>query len=142
MVVCFCNRYFAALRAHPEKYIYTRHEIGAWLKRLRQPNNNEESVSGAVLTTRVAKPISLFLITNSHLDYTCLLMRYAFGDQWPQLFDLTLTYSRKPDFFNSKTPLFGVFILFCYFNCVRKWRVKRLINCFGFHPVGDVSVYS
>jgi len=43
------------------------------------------------------------MITQSHVDYTKFLMQYALSDDWLDLFNLTITNAKKPDFF-SATP--------------------------------------
>ena len=58
----------------------------------------------------------LFLLTNSHSDYTELLMRFAFGSAWRDLFDIVIVKGGKPSFFaeNRETRPF-----------------LRLVNAFG-----------
>jgi len=48
--------------------------------------------------------IKLFLITNSSPDYTELVMKYAFGEKFHELFDVVVVNARKPYFFNSEIP--------------------------------------
>ncbi|MBK8098348.1 MAG: HAD-IG family 5'-nucleotidase [Planctomycetes bacterium] len=55
----------------------------------------------------------LFLATNSEWHYTEPMMRYAFdrylvGAGWRSLFDLVITQSRKPSFFDGNRPFFDV----------------------------------
>ena len=56
----------------------------------------------------------LLLITNSDWGYTDALMRHAFdphlpkGLTWRDLFDLAIVSARKPDFFESRSPVFEV----------------------------------
>jgi len=56
----------------------------------------------------------LLLITNSEWPYTDALMRYAYdrhlprGGTWRDLFDLVMVSARKPEFFQSLSPVFEV----------------------------------
>ncbi len=56
----------------------------------------------------------LLLITNSEWDYTRSMMEYAFdqflpdGMTWRSLFDIVIVSARKPAFFSTRSPLFGV----------------------------------
>jgi len=56
----------------------------------------------------------LLLITNSDWGYTDALMRHSFdphlprGLTWRDLFDLVIVSARKPDFFESRSPVFEV----------------------------------
>lgn len=56
----------------------------------------------------------LLLITNSEWDYTWRIMSYAFdrflpdGMTWKSLFDVIIVAARKPEFFQSRQPLFEV----------------------------------
>lgn len=45
----------------------------------------------------------LFLLTNSHLDYTQTVMSYLLGN-WLSYFDIVVTASQKPAFFTEKNP--------------------------------------
>lgn len=55
----------------------------------------------------------LFLATNSEWHYTKPMMEFAFDRHlgkgaWEQLFELTIVQSRKPSFFDSSSPFFGI----------------------------------
>jgi HAD superfamily 5'-nucleotidase-like hydrolase len=56
----------------------------------------------------------LVLITNSEIDYTAAMMRYAFDRflpgqmTWRDLFALSVCGARKPEFFESRAPLLEV----------------------------------
>lgn len=56
----------------------------------------------------------LLLITNSEWPYTDALMRYSYdpylprGGTWRDLFDLVIVSARKPEFFESRSPVFEV----------------------------------
>jgi HAD superfamily 5'-nucleotidase-like hydrolase len=56
----------------------------------------------------------LFILTNSHFEYTKLLMDYAINPylqrhkSWMDLFDYTITGARKPKFFYEKADFFKV----------------------------------
>lgn len=48
---------------------------------------------------------TVFLLTNSDIDYTNLLMNYAVGEHWPEMFDMVVCAAGKPGFFKSEEPL-------------------------------------
>ena len=55
----------------------------------------------------------LFLATNSEWHYTKPMMEFTFDrflgkGAWEQLFELTIVQSRKPSFFDSASPFFGI----------------------------------
>lgn len=55
----------------------------------------------------------LFLATNSEWHYTKPMMEFTFdrflgNGAWEQLFELTIVQSRKPSFFDSASPFFGI----------------------------------
>ena len=77
------GNYFRSIRNNPEKYIYKRPDVRQWLEKLKSANKR------------------LFLATNSRLDYTDLLTKYAFGDDWRDLFDLIIVDCKKPLFFSD-----------------------------------------
>ncbi len=84
--------YFSAIRADPARFIYARPELRAWLQHMR---------------ARLG--VCLFVVTNSHADYTHLLMTTAFGADWPTLFDVTVVFGQKPAFFTKQMPFRGAF---------------------------------
>ena len=47
---------------------------------------------------------TLFVLSNSSLDFINAGMSYIMGNDWMSCFDLTLSASRKPDFYTSTTP--------------------------------------
>ncbi|CAF3080413.1 unnamed protein product [Rotaria socialis] len=77
------GNYFSSIRENPNKFIYKRLDVRQWLEKLKKSNKK------------------LFLATNSRFDYTNLLASYAFGDDWPNLFDLIIVDCKKPSFFND-----------------------------------------
>jgi HAD superfamily 5'-nucleotidase-like hydrolase len=88
-----CGNYFSSIRQNPQQFIYQRFDVRQWLEKLKQSNKK------------------LFLATNSRLDYTDLLTKYAFGDDWKDLFDLIIVDCKKPLFFsNSNKQIFHRFI--------------------------------
>ncbi|CAF4194039.1 unnamed protein product, partial [Rotaria sordida] len=66
------GNYFSSLCLNPDKYIYKRLDVRQWLEKLKKLNKK------------------LFLATNSSFNNTDLLTRYAFGDDWKDLFDLII----------------------------------------------------
>ncbi len=83
---------------------------------LAQPDRFVESDPDAPLALldqrRAGK--KLLLITNSEWGYTDALMRYSYnpflprGGTWRDLFDLVIVSARKPEFFESRSPIFEV----------------------------------
>jgi hypothetical protein len=66
----------------------------SWLNSLRQ-----------LRTTR------LFLLTNSHSDFTEMLLNFAYGANWKEVFDIVVVNSCKPLFFTNsalKSPFHRV----------------------------------
>jgi HAD superfamily 5'-nucleotidase-like hydrolase len=87
------GNYFSSIRENPHQFIYQRFDVRQWLEKLKQSNKK------------------LFLATNSRFDYTDLLTKYAFGDDWRDLFDLIIVDCKKPSFFsNSNERSFHRFI--------------------------------
>jgi HAD superfamily 5'-nucleotidase-like hydrolase len=73
--------YFPEFEKDPGRFLRKREEVKAWLQGLR------------------AQGKFLFLATNSRLDYTRLLARYSFGEDWESLFDLIIADAKKPGWF-------------------------------------------
>lgn len=69
--------YFSTIVRHTARYVRRREEVGAWLAALRRAG------------------VRTFLLTNSHVDYSELLMRHAFGHEWRSLFDLVVFHGGK-----------------------------------------------
>lgn len=83
---------------------------------LAQPDRfveRDPEASLALLDQRRAGK-KLLLITNSEWPYTDALMRYSYdpylpgGGAWRDLFDLVIISARKPEFFESRSPVFEV----------------------------------
>ncbi|XP_073238893.1 5'-nucleotidase domain-containing protein 1-like [Porites lutea] len=47
----------------------------------------------------------VFLLTNSYIDYTNLLMNFAVGEHWPEMFDVVVCMAGKPGFFKYEEQL-------------------------------------
>src|SRR3989338_3536841 len=69
--------YFPAIAAHPEKYLRPN-LLKGWILALRRHSR-------------------VFVCTNSLPEYTELLLRWSFGDDWDTVFDLVLTHAQKPE---------------------------------------------
>jgi hypothetical protein len=67
------------------KYVYKRHDVRAWLQRMR------------------AQGVGTFLVTNSMYFYAEMLLVFAFGEDWRTLFDVCVVHAKKPAFFHSPT---------------------------------------
>jgi HAD superfamily 5'-nucleotidase-like hydrolase len=76
--------YFPVFKESVGTFIQKSPEMSAWLRENRK--------SGTVRT---------FLLTNSFPQYTQLLMSYAYGDDWMDLFDIVGTTARKPVFYED-----------------------------------------
>jgi HAD superfamily 5'-nucleotidase-like hydrolase len=81
--------YYPELVQHPEKYIYHQPKVKQWLKDLREKHG-----------------VKLFLLTNSLPEYLELLAKFAYGDDWKDLFDFIIVNGRKPFFFTSTDDFF------------------------------------
>lgn len=84
------SNYFKELKLNPEKYINKCSEdFISWLK-------------------EVGKSKVLFLITGSNVDYASFTASYCLGEEWLDIFDVVICYSRKPGFFFLKRPFLEV----------------------------------
>ncbi|KJE96317.1 hypothetical protein CAOG_006659 [Capsaspora owczarzaki ATCC 30864] len=84
------GHFFSALIDETEKYVYKRDDVRVLLSRLREAN------------------IMTFLLTNSHADYTNLLLNFAIGSDWRSLFTLVIVNGEKPSFFEATNKPFRV----------------------------------
>ncbi len=75
----------SVIKADLGHYIESHSDIGLTLHKLRSSGKK------------------LFLLTNSHWDYTDAVMDYLLPN-WPSYFDYTITDSRKPGFFTESLP--------------------------------------
>jgi hypothetical protein len=62
--------------------------------------------SATALTSPDVTGVRLFLVTNSRLDYSKVLMSFSFGDDWDSLFDVTIVDAKKPAFFSQQVRAF------------------------------------
>eukprot|EP00947_MAST-08B_sp_MAST-8B-sp1_P002534 g2534.t1 len=78
--------YFSELRARTDHYVYSSSSgadasgdgnVSEWLKAQRRAGH------------------LLFLVTNSQVNYSELLMKHAFGEDWRGLFDVVVFYASK-----------------------------------------------
>lgn len=85
----FCRNeggYFPALKANPDLYINKCTEnVKNWLRKIKDSK-------------------LVFLITGSHVDFASLTAGHILGDDWRDLFDIVVCYSRKPGFFTGGRP--------------------------------------
>ncbi|ETN58728.1 5'-nucleotidase domain-containing protein 1 [Anopheles darlingi] len=78
--------YFEALKANPERYLQKASpELLTWLRELK-------------------KHKTTYLITGSHIDFANFTASYAFGQEWPELFDVIVGFAKKPGFFTAAKP--------------------------------------
>eukprot|EP00045_Choanoeca_perplexa_P008751 m.82203 g.82203 ORF g.82203 m.82203 type:complete len:478 (+) comp14607_c0_seq1:40-1473(+) len=78
------GHYFPALKADPARYVHPISSVVKdWLAALRHDG------------------VKLFILTNSHADYTKLLMDFAFGEAWYDAFDSIVFKGEKPAFFTD-----------------------------------------
>ena len=80
--------YFPALAKEPEKYIVRQHGLKEVLKDLR------------------AKKMFVFLLTNSHVEHTEMVMTVSLGKDWREAFDVVCCNANKPEFFQLKRPFY------------------------------------
>lgn len=80
------GRYFKEIVDNPSKYIQYQPELRGSLKRLRDAGKK------------------VFLGTNSHTEYSNLIMTSTLGDDWRSFFDIVCCYCRKPLFFWDQKP--------------------------------------
>lgn len=92
--------FFKEFRERTENYVYLRPFVARWIERVRARSPH----------TRV------FLVTNSMVQFTDLLCRYALGvgAAWPELFDLVVFKARKPLFFSHGCSKSSLDPLVCY----------------------------
>jgi 5'-nucleotidase len=82
--------YFKSVAEATDRYIDKRPVVREWLLSLRAAGKK------------------VYLITNSSEEYADLLMNFAFGVGWRDLFDLIVLKARKPHFFLDKNSFFEV----------------------------------
>ncbi|KAB8039840.1 HAD-IG family 5'-nucleotidase [Silvanigrella paludirubra] len=75
----------------------------------------------SILKDLKASGRKIFIVTNSLWDYTNVVMNYICGNskkelnfEWISYFDLVITGSQKPSFFNSKNQIYSVDLKTCY----------------------------
>ncbi|XP_046399536.1 5'-nucleotidase domain-containing protein 1 [Ischnura elegans] len=77
--------YFHSMRSDVGKYVHpVDHQVVEWLKSLRQQGKK------------------LFLLTGSGLGFASIVAEHSLGSEWRSLFDIVISYARKPWFFLSK----------------------------------------
>lgn len=77
--------YFSRVIESPNTYLHpSSPALRAWVNSLRE------------------RGVKLFLLTNSHSDYSTFLLDHCYGESWRDVFDLVIVNGKKPDFF-SKT---------------------------------------
>ena len=80
--------FFPTVIANPSLYIEAQPELKETLLTLKN------------------RGIKLFVGTNSHYEYMCVIMTATFGEDWLQIFDLKLANCRKPLFFRDPNAPF------------------------------------
>lgn len=53
------------------------------------------------------KTKKVFLLSGSHIDYANFSATQSLGENWKDLFDIAVFYSRKPGFFTSERPYYS-----------------------------------
>eukprot|EP00928_Gymnodinium_smaydae_P032128 TRINITY_DN23348_c0_g2_i1.p1 TRINITY_DN23348_c0_g2~~TRINITY_DN23348_c0_g2_i1.p1 ORF type:complete len:490 (+),score=74.38 TRINITY_DN23348_c0_g2_i1:26-1471(+) len=80
--------YYPQVLADPSRFVPRRDHVRAWLEKLRNVNGKR-----------------LFLLTNSHLDYSDVVMSEAYGADWRDMFDIIIYRGmKKSKFFTSCRP--------------------------------------
>ncbi|KAG8229383.1 hypothetical protein J437_LFUL000904 [Ladona fulva] len=78
----FQNEYFSSIKSNVDKYVHSvDRKVLTWLLSLRQHGKK------------------LFLLTGSGAEFVPLIAEHALGSDWRSLFDVTISYARKPWFF-------------------------------------------
>lgn len=78
--------FFPALKKNPEKYLHKCSEdVVRWLKELRNRKK-------------------IFLVTGSHVDFASFTNKYCLGEDFSSLYDIVVTFARKPGFFTGRRP--------------------------------------
>jgi len=80
--------YFPPLFENPNKFIIPQPELIPVLKKLKDQGK------------------FLFIATNSHYEYTELIMEATLGPKWRESFDFVFSSCRKPLFFTAKNPMY------------------------------------
>ena len=93
--------YFRAVEKEPSRYL--------------QPNNLRPWIS------ELRRHSKVFLCTNSLPEYTELLLRWSFGEDWDTVFDLLVAVARKPHFFTEEDVLFEEWV----YDRAGKTQVQR-----------------
>jgi 5' nucleotidase family len=85
------GHYFNNLRSHPEKYLNRcPPEAIEWLKSLKKHKKR------------------LFLLTGSHIDFATYTASHSMGPEWQELFDIVVSFAKKPGFFSSNRPFLSL----------------------------------
>lgn len=80
--------YFSSVKQNTSKFVKPcSKKIIEWIKSLKEGKQ------------------TVFLLTNSFIDYTNLLMNYAVGKDWSKMFDIIVCMAGKPGFFKTDEPL-------------------------------------
>lgn len=78
--------FFEALKQRPDDYIHaTPAKLIAYLRTLRQTKTT-------------------FLLTGSHIDFADFTASHALGADWRDLFDVVVSFAKKPGFFAQQRP--------------------------------------
>lgn len=78
--------FFEALKQRPDDYIHaTPAKLIAYLRTLRQTKTT-------------------FLLTGSHIDFADFTATHALGADWRDLFDVVVSFAKKPGFFAQQRP--------------------------------------
>lgn len=78
--------FFPALKKNPELFIHRASDnLNKWMKELKSQKK-------------------VFLVTGSHVDFASFTAQYIFGNEWRSLFDVIVTFARKPGFFTGRRP--------------------------------------
>ncbi|XP_060863952.1 5'-nucleotidase domain-containing protein 1 [Metopolophium dirhodum] len=81
--------YFPYLKSTPSLYYNKCPDyVLNWLKELKQTKK-------------------VFLISGSHVDYANFTATQSLGENWKELFDIAVFYSRKPGFFTTNRPFYN-----------------------------------
>lgn len=85
------GKFFRELKSSTGKYIHQRNDLLQWLKEIKKDKQR------------------IFLLTNSRIDFTALLMSFAFGKNWKSLFDIVISSADKGRIPGFTTCMFSNF---------------------------------
>lgn len=91
--------------------MYTSFEDSPFFKTLREETSrfvHKAPEEKQALKRLLDHGVKLVLITNSLPEFTNLLMRFAYGEDWESMFSMVVVRARKPVFWTGENPFFAL----------------------------------